>query len=350
MTYRERSPAEWPLVVLLLLAAACGAPAGEGTEGAEARTASATEEASTPAEHAPTEAPPVVTADSVVVPEGVTVPEGMVYVPGGATRIGIDAEALRALMAERRPGARHMWGRESTPAFVAQVEPFFLDRHPVTVDRFARFVEATGFETQAEGFGDAGVLEDGQWRLVPGATWQQPLGPDGPAATGDHPVTQVSWNDAVAYCTWAEKRLPTEVEWEHAARGATNRRAHCPWPGACDDAGRLAHANTWQGVFPVDNTGADGYMLTSPVGAFGETSLGLTDMAGNVWEWTDSWFRPYPERDTPFQPTPQSERVQRGGSFVCNECGGYRVFSRSHSTPETSLFQVGFRCARDVER
>ena len=109
-------------------------------------------------------------------------------------------------------------------------------------------------------------------------------------------------------------------------------------------------ANTWQGTFPVRNTVEDGYLYTSPVGAFGETPLGLTDMGGNVWEWTQNWFLPYADRNEPFSPTAQSEKVQRGGSFLCEPgwCHGYRVSARSHSTPETSLFHVGFRCVMDI--
>ena len=282
--------------------------------------------------------------------ERVEAPDGMVYVPGGRTRIGVERTTLQAIAAGRPPGPRHMWGRESMPAFTAQVEPFFLDVHPVTVAQFRRFVDATEYETEAERFGNGGVfdLQAQRWRLVDGADWQRPRGPDAPSAPNDHPVTQVSWNDADRYCTWAGKRLPTEVEWEHAARGATNRRSYCPWDGACDPATRATKANTWQGHFPARNTATDGYRFTSPVGAFGKDSLGLTDMAGNVWEWTASWFRPYPLSASSSPPTNRSEKVQRGGSFLCNECGGFHVFSRSHSTPETSLFQVGFRCAKNV--
>lgn len=261
------------------------------------------------------------------------VPEGMVLVPGGVTRVGDeDGEAV-----ER-------------PVFAADVAPFFLDASPVTVARFRAFVERTGFVTEAERFGDAGVLVDGGWRLVAGADWRHPQGPDAPPAPDDHPVTQVSWHDAVAFCEAEGKRLPTEVEWEHAARNARDDRRPYAWGDALADGGRY-RANTWQGAFPVRNTVADGFALTSPVGAFGATGLGLTDMGGNVWEWTADWFRPYAERERPFTPTPKSERVQRGGSFLCNPswCHGYRVSARGHATPETSLFHVGFRCARDVE-
>ena len=289
-------------------------------------------------------------------PDGLEVPDGMVYVPGGTTLIGITEQTWASLtkahaaMMDSAGGARPPWGRASQPAFAAEVEPFFMDKGPVTVAAFGAFIAVAGYETEAERFGNAGVLDaqTRQWQLVDGATWRHPLGPDEPPAPDDHPVTQVSWNDAVAYCQWQNKRLPTEVEWEHAARGARNSRALCPWEGACDREARVQKANTWQGRFPVENTVTDGYRYTSPVGAFGETALGLTDMGGNVWEWTESWYRPYGERGAPFTPTKRSERVQRGGSFQCNECGGYSVFSRSHSTPETSLFHVGFRCVKDA--
>jgi formylglycine-generating enzyme len=266
-------------------------------------------------------------------PEPVAPPPGMVHVPGGTTRIGDD----------RMPG--------EGPTFEAEVAPFYLDRHPVTVAQFAAFVAATGFVTEAERLHSGGVLDPDThaWRLVDGATWRRPQGPDRPPAPADHPVTQVSWNDAAAYAAWAEKRLPSEVEWEHAARGARNSREPYAWGRSLIEGGRY-RANIWQGSFPARNTGEDGFVTTSPVGAFGATELGLTDMGGNVWEWTADWYRGYAERGQPFSPGPTAEKAQRGGSFLCHPqvCRGYRVSARSHSTPDTSLFNVGFRCAKDA--
>jgi len=286
-------------------------------------------------------------------PDSIDAPEGMVYVPPGTTRIGITAKTWQRVQRMSDPVGRRTWGHAARPSFLADVEPFFLEKHPVTVAQFRQFTGATGYETQAESFGNAGVMQRGRWRLVEGADWQHPRGPSAPKAEDDHPVTQVSYNDAKAYCEWKNRRLPTEVEWEHAARGATNDRAlcageACPRPDAQVSAG-TARANVWQGRFPLRNTAADGFRYTAPVETFAETKLGLTGMSGNVWEWTSSWYRPYSERGTPFRPTKKSEKVQRGGSFQCNECGGYRVFARSHTTRETSLFHVGFRCAEDAQ-
>lgn len=269
---------------------------------------------------------------SIEVPVGLTIPEGMVYVPGGRTLIGADEG-----------------GPEERPSFVAQVRPFFMDAHPVTVAQFREFVRATGHRTDAERFGNGGVYAAAtdSWKLVDGADWRRPRGPSAPPAPDDHPVTQVSWHDAVAYAAWAGKRLPTEIEWEHAARGARGATDPYAWGVSLVSDGR-PRANTWHGADAVAT--GDGYTFTSPVGTFGATSLGLTDMGGNVWQWTADWFRPYAQRREPFVPDSTSERAQRGGSFLCHAdvCHGYRVSSRSHSTPETSLFHVGFRLVRDL--
>ena len=263
----------------------------------------------------------------------------MVGVPGGTTTVGV-LEGEGGLAHER-------------PAFEVEVAPFFLDRSPVTVERFRAFVQATDVATHAEGFGDGAVMDPstGQWGLVAGATWRTPLGPDGGTSLDRHPATQVSYADAEAFCAWDGGRLPTEVEWEHAARGADNDRSAYAWGDALSDASG-PRANTWTGTFPGGDDGSDGYAGgTSPVGHFGETTLGLTDLGGNVWEWTASWYRPYSQRDAPFTPTAQSERVQRGGSYLCHAsyCHGYRVSARSHATPESSFAHVGFRCARDLD-
>ncbi len=268
------------------------------------------------------------------VPADLHVPPGMVLIPGGKTDIGSE----RGMPMER-------------PVFRVKVASFLMDVHPVTVAQFRAFADATGYETQAETFGNAGVLNpaSGRWEMTADATWEYPMGPALPPAGDDHPVTQVSWHDAVAYAAWAGKRLPTEVEWEHAARGAVNDPRPYAW-GESLVTEDVFKANTWNGRFPVHNSGADGYLLTSPVGAFGVTALGLSDMGGNVWEWTADWYRPYAERGQPFEPDTLSEKVQRGGSFLCEPgwCHGYRVSARSHSTPETSLYHVGFRCVMDL--
>jgi formylglycine-generating enzyme len=274
--------------------------------------------------------------DSEAMAKASAPPHGMVLIPGGTAIVGSD-DGLE-------------WEQ---PVFEAEVEPFFLDRSPVTVAEFARFVDATGYVTDAEKFGDAGVMdfETGDWSLVTGAMWRHPRGAAHEPAPDDHPVTQVSWNDAMAYAQWAGKRLPTEVEWEYAARGGPER-AETPYAwGRHLEVGGRYRANTWQGTFPGTNTGDDGFLLTSPVGHFGETSLGLTDMGGNVWEWTSDWFRDYSRRAQPVTSAEMQSKAQRGGSFLCHPsyCHGYRVSARSHSSPETSLFNVGFRCAKDID-
>jgi sulfatase modifying factor 1 len=260
-------------------------------------------------------------------------PAGMVHVPGGVTHIGAEDGSA-----------------DERPVFEATVRPFFMDVHPVTVAEFRRFVEATRHVTDAERLGDAGVFDTrtGEWRLIAGANWRAPMGRDGPAAPDNHPVTQVSWHDASAYAAWAGKRLPSEIEWEHAARGGRNSRRPYAWGDSLVDRGRY-RANTWQGRFPRQNTAEDGYLYTSPVGVFGTTDLGLTDMGGNVWEWTNDWFGPPGKPAHVAQGSP-GEKVQRGGSFLCHPeiCHGYRVSARSHSSPETALFHVGFRCVTDV--
>ncbi len=235
------------------------------------------------------------------------------------------------------------------PAHEAKVKAFYLDKHPLTVATFRKFIEATGFVTEAENFGDAGVydLKAKRWNLVKGATWEHPRGSGKPKAKDDHPVTQVSWNDAAAYAKWAGKRLPTEEEWEYAATNKGKMQTKYPWGSDKIKENGNYKANYWQGSLEEEQ-GADGHVYTSPVGAFGEYPSGLADMSGNVWEWCEDIYKPYKGSDVQHRPDPMV-RVIRGGSFFYDAAGtkSCEVTFRAYNTIETSLFNMGFRCARD---
>ncbi|WP_321489069.1 SUMF1/EgtB/PvdO family nonheme iron enzyme [uncultured Hyphomonas sp.] len=240
---------------------------------------------------------------------------------------------------------------DERPQFEISVPGFLLDETPVTVRQFRAFVEQTGYVTEAEKFGDAGVFTSGSgnWSLVSGATWEYPRGPEHEPAEDNHPVTQVSWNDANAFCRAYGARLPTEIEWERTARMGQTPDGTVFYARTRASLEARRHINVWEGIFPVLNTGEDGYLGTSPVGYFGKAPTGFTDLAGNVWEWTSSPYVPYP--DDPGSTLDEGvERVQRGGSFLCDQnfCEGFRVTARSHSTPDTALMHVGFRCAADI--
>lgn len=241
-------------------------------------------------------------------------------------------------------------GPDERPIVTRDVAPFHLDRSPVTVGEFAEFVKSSGHVTTAEELGDSGVfhMETGRWSLVPGADFRHPLGPDGGLAALDHPVTHVSWFDAAAYCEAADGRLPTEAEFEFAAKaGSDDGNPVYAFGDALKRDGEFL-VNVYTGFFPVRNTAEDGYTYTAPVGKTGITPLGLTDMAGNVWEWSADWYLPYGDRVAGVEAT---EKAQRGGSFLCDKdyCRGYRTSARSHSTPDSSLIHVGFRCAYDAD-
>jgi sulfatase modifying factor 1 len=161
-----------------------------------------------------------------------------------------------------------------------------------------------------------------------------------------HPVTQVSWNDAIAYATWNGKRLPTKAEWEFAASNRHEGDNTYSWGNDLILNGKFK-ANTWQGSFPFENTKDDGYVYTSPVGVFGENKIGLTDMGGNVWQWCSDEIDPSPHEKI-FDPSPR--KILKGGSYLCDPlvCHGYKIFGESNSTAETSMGHIGFRCVKDI--
>ncbi|MEZ5344799.1 MAG: formylglycine-generating enzyme family protein [Pyrinomonadaceae bacterium] len=238
------------------------------------------------------------------------------------------------------------------PVHRVTVRSFWMDTKEVTVNEFAKFVEATGYKTEAEKFGWSAVfdLSKKEWTKGNGATWRNPDG-DGGRLYGDEPVTQVSWNDANEYAKWAGKRLPTEAEWEYAARGGLNGKTYF-WGDELRPNGKPV-ANWWQGKFPEKNTEEDGFIKRAAVGSFAPNGYGLYDMAGNVWEWTADWYDPNyyansPEND-PRGPQSGQERSMRGGSWMCAEnfCSNYRVAGRSSATPDSALNNVGFRCVKD---
>lgn len=230
------------------------------------------------------------------------------------------------------------------------VPSFFIDKDLVTVADFAAFVNETGYVTEAERFGSSGVFDEsiGSFIAVAGASFRYPFGPEGAPADPHHPVTHVSWHDANAFARWKGKRLPTKAEWEYAAANRYLTTRQYSWGDELVENGKYK-ANTWQGNFPFDNSKADGYPFTSPVGAFGENESGLTDMGGNVWQWcSDTVEAPAHERI--IDPSPR--RVLKGGSYLCDPmvCHGYRVRGESNSTPESSMGHIGFRCVRDFKQ
>ncbi len=239
------------------------------------------------------------------------------------------------------------------PAHEVEVRSFWMDEHEVTVADFAKFVDATGYRTDAEKFGWSGVLnlKKGEWERVDRVDWRHPDAPTSQPNTAE-PVCQVSWRDAASYAQWAGKRLPTEAEWEYAARGGLVGRKYA-WGDELRPGGKPV-ANWWQGHFPEQNTNEDGFIGRAPIGSFPPNGYGLYDMAGNVWEWCADWYADdyylHPARDNPMGPASASEHVIRGGSWMCSEnfCTNYRVAARSHATPDSGLDNLGFRCVCDA--
>jgi formylglycine-generating enzyme required for sulfatase activity len=299
----------------------------------------------------------------------------MIWIPGGVFQMGSDD-----------------FYPEERPTHLVEVSAFWMDEHTVTNAEFRRFVEATGYVTVAERLPDPEVypqvdpavlvagslvfrrpphrvsLQDPRawWVYVPGASWRHP---EGPASTiedrEDHPVVHVAYEDAKAYADWAGKSLPTEAEWEFAARGGLDSAKYV-WGNEFAPNGQLM-ANTWQGEFPWQNLKSDGYEGTSPIGAFPANGYGLFDMAGNVWEWTSDFFRPRHTGDTVKSCcTPRNPRVEvydqgkiahgpdahiprrvvKGGSHLCapSYCLRYRPAARQGEAVDTSTSHIGFRC------
>jgi formylglycine-generating enzyme required for sulfatase activity len=297
--------------------------------------------------------------------------DGMVWIPGGEFWMGTE---------DSYPDCK--------PVHKVYVDGFWMDRTEVTNAQFARFVRATGYQTVAERPPDLKRYPNAPkearrpfsfvftpppgkvplddhfrwWKPVPGANWRHPEGP-GSDLKGreNYPVVHICWHDAVAYARWAGKRLPTEAEWEFAARGGLDRKRYV-WGDALLPGGKWM-ANVWQGEFPHHNTAADGYAGAAPVGSFPPNGYGLYDMAGNAWEWCADWYhsgyyRFSPKRNPPGpstsfdanDPSGEPKRVRRGGSFLCsdNYCLRYLPGSRDGSPPDSAANHIGFRCVRSA--
>lgn len=306
-------------------------------------------------------------------------PEGMVRIPGGVFVMGSDSDD--ETLADAKPTHR------------VRVDAFWMDATEVTNEQFARFVEATGYKTIAEREPDpkdfpgvsreklvpfSGVFTPPRscppteckdcykwWKGVPGASWRHPSGPDSDIQGKEkHPVVHVCWHDAVAYAEWAGKRLPTEAEWERAARGGLASKPFY-WGDELKPGGKWV-ANVWQGAFPCENTAEDGFVGTAPVGSFPPNAYGLYDMSGNVWEWCDDYYVPGYDvlpgevRDNPIGPPfsvdthggNETKHVQRGGSFLCSDvyCRRYYAGGRMQGEPKVSTNHTGFRCVKSIEK
>ncbi|WP_081765440.1 formylglycine-generating enzyme family protein [Paenibacillus pini] len=256
------------------------------------------------------------------------------------------------------------------PARPVKVESFRISPYAVTNSDFSTFVAATGYITEAEQFGWSYVfhllIPDPQqvtiigspqhtpwWLGVENAYWRQPEGPESDLTDRmNHPVVHISWNDAAAYCDWAGVRLPTEIEWEAAARGGLERKRY-PWGDVLRPNGEH-RCNIWQGVFPTKNHASDGYIGTAPVDAYQPNGYGLYNVSGNVWEWCADWFTSSPDQRgsaaMPHGPKHGTARLMKGGSYLCHHsyCNRYRIAARSSNTPDSSSGNTGFRVVQDL--
>jgi formylglycine-generating enzyme len=334
-----------------------------------------------PAPTAPTFAP---TLESHL-PAPVPAPEGMVWIPGGEFSMG-------ALEPSDGNEVGMQAARDSRPIHRVYVDGFWMEKTDVTNEEFARFVKATGYKTvaerkpRAEDFpgappenlvagavvftppSHAVPLNDNfqWWAYVDGANWKHPEGPRSSLkGREEYPVVDIAYEDAEAYAKWAGKRLPTEAEWEFAARGGLSGKPYV-WGNEFRPAGKWM-ANTFQGNFPNKDTGEDGHVGASAVASFPPNGYGLYDMAGNVWQWTSDWYRPdyYAQLAaaggvarnprgpaTPFDPSEPTEKkkVHRGGSFLCTDqyCSRYRVGTRGKGEVSTGTNHLGFRCVKGI--
>lgn len=256
-----------------------------------------------------------------------------------------------------------------TPVHEVFVSAFSIDATSVTNAAFAAFIANSGYQTEAETFGFSAVFhlavdappadimgpapETPWWFGVRGADWAHPGGSNTTVnGLENHPVVHISWNDAVTYCKWAGRRLPTEAEWERASRGGIEGNRY-PWGDdlfKADDQGiGQWQCNIWQGRFPIENTAEDGWLTTSPVTSFSPNGLGMWQTVGNVWEWCADWYSPEYYRSSPTMDPPgpvlETGRVLRGGSYLCHDsyCNRYRNSARSSNTPDSSMGNTGFR-------
>lgn len=249
------------------------------------------------------------------------------------------------------------------PQRVVELATFDIDETPVTNAQFAQFVDATGYTTDAERYGNSAVFHLAVaalrqsivgaspgapwWLLVEGADWRHPFGELSDLADlANHPVVHVSWADAAAYADWAGRALPSEAQWEAAARGGLVG-ARYAWGDELQPDGQWM-CNIWQGTFPTVNTRGDGWLATSPVRTYPANGLGLYDVAGNVWEWCADAFIPTPPEAPGTRQLPivhEERRVTRGGSYLCHDsyCNRYRVAARTGNTPDSTMGNCGFR-------
>ncbi len=274
-------------------------------------------------------------------------------------------DAVKLKSGRFRMGAKRSCQKDDgeEPVRTISVSSFAITAFAVSNAQFRDFVKDTGHKTSAESFGwsfvfstkDASLDVPGSWwSKIDGACWHKPAGP-GSSLSGldDHPVTHVSWHDAQAYARWAGGRLPTEAEWEFAGRGGLDQKTY-PWGNASPiDSFRC---NIWRGAFPHENTAADGYSGTCPVGAFKPNRYGLYNMVGNVWEWTADWFsRDYHAlsgiQNDPQGPPYGEGKTLKGGSYLCHKsyCARYRLSARSASAPDMTTGHIGFRVAFDTK-